>query len=206
AAEIQAMAALLDDALKAGALGLSSNLLDHDGDNRPVPTLLADDAEFEALIDVLARYPGTSMQVVLDTFMRMTGPQSAERIGRLCEGRDVRVQWAGVPTLEFQKEIQIPMIARHEQFKREGRDFWTGFSHVPITNTLSVNRSLIFAQSNDYVWHEVVLAETEAEKLALLSDPEWRARARHSWDHEAYPHSPMGTARTLLLLNSDNGT
>lgn len=206
AEEIQAMAALLEDALQAGALGLSSNLLDHDGDDRPIPSLVADDAEFEALIKVLARHPGTSLQIILDTFMRMTGPQSAERIGRLCEGHAVRVQWAGVPTLEFQKEIQAPMIAQHERFKSEGRDFWTGFSHVPITSTLSVNRSLIFAQSNDYAWHEVVLAETEEAKLALLNDPEWRARARHSWDHEAYAHSPMGTARTLLLLNSDNGT
>src|SRR5690606_7605494 len=61
-AEIQRMAALLEDALAAGALGLSSNLLDHDGDDRPIPTLVADDAEFIALIEVLERYPGTSLQ------------------------------------------------------------------------------------------------------------------------------------------------
>ena len=69
------MADMLDDALGAGAMGLSTNFLDHDGNDRPVPTLLADDAEFSALIDVLERYPGTSLQVVLDTFMRMTGPE-----------------------------------------------------------------------------------------------------------------------------------
>src|SRR5690606_8086206 len=135
--------------------------LDHDGDDRPIPTLVADDAEFIALIEVLERYPGTSLQVIVDAFMRMTGPESAERIGRLCQGRRVRVQWAGVPTLEFQKKLQVPMYAQHQRFKSEGRDFWTGFSHVPTTSTLSVNRSLIFAQSNDYIWHEVVLAETE---------------------------------------------
>jgi len=203
--EIQRMVELLDDALKAGALGLSTNLMDHDGDNRPVPTLKADDAEFIALVEVLERYPGTSLQVIVDTFMRMTAPASIERLGRITEGRNVRMQWGGVPTLEFQKPIQGPMIELHERFKREGRDFWTGFSHVPITNTLSVNRSLIFAQSNDYVWHEVVLAETEAEKLQLLNDPDWRARARHSWDNDALKHSPMANAASLLLLNSDNG-
>jgi N-acyl-D-aspartate/D-glutamate deacylase len=205
-AEIERMAELLEDALQAGALGMSSNLLDHDGNDRPIPSMKADDAEFEALIDVLARHPGTSLQIIVDTFMRMTGPQSAERIGKLCEGRAIRVQWAGVPTLEFQKPIQGPMFALHQRFKAEGRDFWTGFSHVPITSTLSVNRSLIFAQSNDYVWHEVVLAETEAKKLALLRDPDWRARARKSWDEDAIKHSPMGNPRPLLLLNSDNGT
>ena len=205
-AEIVRMAALLEDALAAGALGLSSNLLDHDGDNRPIPTLMADDAEFSALIAVLERYPGTSLQIIVDTFMRMTGPQSTARIAKLTEDRKVRVQWAGVPTLMFQKFIQGPMIEMHEQFKREGRDFWTGFAHVALTSTLSINRSLIFAQSNDYVWHEVVLAETEDAKLALLRDPDWRARARRSWDHDAWEHSPMHNGAKLRLLNSDNGT
>ncbi|GAB3627024.1 N-acyl-D-aspartate deacylase [Pandoraea terrae] len=204
--EIARMANLLDDALQAGALGLSSNLSDHDGDDRAVPSLLADDAEFAALIAVLERYPGTSLQVIVDTFMRKTAPQATDRIARLCEGRAIRVQWAGVPTLQFQKDIQGPMLEQHERFKREGRDFWTGFTHVSPTYTLSVNHSLIFAQSNDYVWHEVVLAKTEAEKLALLRDPEWRARARHSWDVEAWRHSPMARPDDLHLLNSDNGT
>jgi len=203
--EIQRMAELLDDALKAGAMGLSSNLHDHDGDDRPVPTMLSDDAEFEALIDVLARHPGTSLQVIVDTFMRLTGPEATERVARLCRGKPVRVQWAGVPTLTFQKPIQGKMIEQHERFKKEGLDFWTGFAHVSPTSTLSVMRSLIFAQSNDYVWHEVVLKETEAEKIALLQDPDWRERARKSWDNDVWDHAPMNHPEALLLINSDNG-
>lgn len=203
--EIASMATHLEDAVASGALGLSSNLHDHDGNDRPVPTMLADDAEFSALIAVLARHPGTLMQVIVDTFMRKTGPAATERIARLCEGHAVRVQWAGVPTLEFQKDIQGPMLEQHERFKRNGRDFWTAFTHVSPTYTLSVNRSLFFAQTNDYVWHEVVLAPTEADKLALLRDPAWRARARHSWDHDAWRHSQLAHPEQLLLLNSDNG-
>lgn len=204
--EIQAMADHLDDALSAGALGMSSNLLDHDGQDRPVPTQVADDAEFAALIDVLERHPGCTMQVIVDTFMRMTGPASVERLMRLLKGKKVRVQIAGgIPTLEFQKpalEIMKPLIDRAQA---EGYDIWPGFAHVSPTNTLSLTRSLIFAQSNDYVWHEVVLAETEAEKLRLLKDPEWRARARESWDTKAWPHAPMSNPHRLHLRNSDNG-
>lgn len=203
--EIKRMAELLDDALKAGALGMSSNLLDHDGQDRPIPTLVSDDAEFAALIEVLAKYPAASFQIVLDTFMRMTAPASTDRIARLCKDKNIRVQWAGVPTLMFQKEIQKTMIAQHEQFKAEGRDFWTGYTHTSPTNTLSIKYSLIFAQSNDYVWHEVVLAETMEEKAKLLRDPDWRARARHSWDNDAWKHSPMANGAKLLLLNSENG-
>ena len=202
--EIARMAEMLEDAMAAGAMGLSTNFLDHDGNDRPVPTLVADDAEFGALIDVLARYPGSSLQVVLDTFMRMTGPESTARLARLCAGKKVRVQWGGVPTLMFQKFMQGPMIELHEQFKKEGLDFWTGFAHTALTSVLSVNRSLIFAQSNDYVWHEVVLETTEAGKLALLRDPDWRARARESWDTKAWEHAPMRNPDRLLLENSDN--
>lgn len=203
--EIEKMVAMLDDALSAGALGMSSNLMDHDGNDRPVPTMHADDAEFRALLEVLATYPGTSLQVIVDTFMRMTAPDSTARIARLAEGLPVRVQWAGLPTLEFQKFIQAPLVEMHEQFKKDGRDFWTAYAHVSPSNSISVNNSLIFAQTNDYVWHEVVTAETEAEKLRILKDPDWRARARHSWDNEAIEHSPFANARTLNLLNSDNG-
>lgn len=205
-AEIAKMAELLEDAMEAGALGMSSNLLDHDGQDRPVPTLLADDAEFAALMEVLERYPGCTMQVIVDTFMRMSAPASLERLVRLLDGKKLRVQIAGaIPTLEFQKpalEIMKPLV---EKAQRDGYDIWPGFAHVSPTNTLSLTRSLIFAQSNDYVWHEVVLAETEEAKLALLKDPDWRARARESWDTKVWAHAPMNNPHRLHLRNSDNG-
>jgi N-acyl-D-aspartate/D-glutamate deacylase len=208
--EIQAMVTLLHDALDAGAMGMSSNLMDHDGSDRPVPSLKADDAEWLALAKVLEQYPGRQLQIIVDTFRAMTAPASMERLGKLFKDVDVRVQWGGVPTLEFQRDlmgIQAPLIEMHEKFKQEGRDFWTGFSHVPITATLSVQQSLIFAQSNDYVWHEVVLADTQEEKIRIMRDPDWRARARLSWDNDAFDFSPLAKAqsRGMLLLNSDNG-
>ena len=49
------LVAVLDEALAAGALGLSTSVMDTDKGNRPVPSRLADDAELSALIDVLAR-------------------------------------------------------------------------------------------------------------------------------------------------------
>lgn len=203
--EIARMCELLDDACSAGALGLSTNQLDFDGDDRPVPTFAADDKEFRALFEVLARHPGTICQVVMDTFIRLTCPQSLERFDRLTEGLDVRVQWGGLPTLEFQKPILADLKARHEKLKADGRDFWTAYTHVSPTNTLSLTKSLIFAQSGDFVWHEVVTADSWEEKERLLADPDWRARARESWDTKAWAHSPMNNPDRLLLRNSDNG-
>lgn len=204
--EIEQIAAHLEDALAAGALGLSTNFLDHDGDDRPIPSMLADDAELTALFKVMERYPGATVQVVIDTIMRFTGGDTMERIARLTEGLNVRVQWAGVPTLKWQKDygLQQPFIDLHERFVKEGRDFWTGFAHVPITVTASIRQSLLFAQSNEYVWHEVVTAETDEDKLALLADPEWRERARHSWDNESLETSFFRDPAPMMLDNPEN--
>lgn len=204
--EISCIAELLDDALDAGALGFSTNLMDHDGTDRPVPSLLADDAEFAALFAVMTRYPGASVQVVVDSLMRFTAVDAMERIARLTEDLSIRVQWGGVPTLQWQKDygLQQPLLELHERFVEEGRDFWTGYAHVPITVTASVRHSLLFAQSNDYVWHEVVTAETDEEKFALLADPDWRERARNSWDNDSLETSFFRNPRPILLDNSEN--
>ncbi len=206
-AEIEIMAELLDDALAAGALGLSDNMHDHDGTDRPVPSLLADDAEFTALFDVMDRYPATCYQVIVDTFMRMNGPANLKRLEKLLTGRKIRVQIAGgIPTLYFQADILPEMQKSIESMRASGIDVWPGYAHVSPTSVLSLTKSLIFAQSNDYVWHEVVLAETHAEKARLLADPDWRARARESWDTQAWGHSPLKNPQELFLLDSENGT
>jgi len=205
-AEIAKMAELLDDALAAGALGLSDNMHDHDGSDRPVPSLLADDAEFTALFDVMDRYPATCYQVIVDTFMRMNGPANLKRLEKLLSGRKIRVQIAGgIPTLFFQAEILPEMQKSIDSMRASGIDVWPGFAHVSPTSVLSLTKSLIFAQSNDYVWHEVVLAESHGEKARLLADPDWRARARESWDTNAWDHSPLKNPQELLLLDSENG-
>ncbi len=205
--EIQQMGHLLEDALSAGALGLSTNLMDHDGQDRPVPSLKADDAEFVAFFKVLAEYPNATVQVVVDSLMRMTAHSAVERLAGLSEGLPIRLQWAGVPTLKWQKDygIQQPLADLHSRLVEEGRDFWTGYAHVPITVTASFNQSLLFAQSNEYVWHEVITAETPEAKMALLRDPDWRARARHSWDHDSLETAFFRNPDPMQLDNSANG-
>lgn len=206
AEEIEQIAAHLDDALSAGALGMSTNLMDHDGEDRPVPSLQADDAEFIALFKVLEKYPRATMQVVVDSLMRMTAPEQVDRMARLSDGINIRVQWAGIPTLQWQKDygLQQPLVDLHERFAKEGRDFWTGYAHVPVTVTASIRQSLLFAQSNEFVWHEVVTADSDEAKLALLGSEEWRERARHSWDNESLETSFFRKPQAMVLDNSEN--
>ena len=176
--EIAQMCDLLDDALAAGAMGLSSNYLDYDKYERPLPSQQADDAEFLALLGVLAKYPGATFQVILDYFMRKTANASLERFGQLARQTGVRMQWAGMPTLEYMAD-QLPRAEElHEQFKAEGLDIYTSFNVISPTSVINFNRTLVFGQNGNPVWQELVNTPGWEAKAAMLADPEWRARAR----------------------------
>jgi N-acyl-D-amino-acid deacylase len=203
-AEIEEMCALLEDALSAGAIGMSSNLLDYDKWERPIPSQVADDAEWAALMAVIARHRGATLEVIVDNFMRMTGPASVERLGALAKQAGVRMQWAGVPALKFQNKILGPIEAMHERFKAEGLDFWTGYHHVSPTSVINFISTLVFGQNGNPVWQEVINEKDEDKKLAMLADPAWRDRARESWDNQ-YAHSYLNDPSALTLRESETG-
>jgi len=109
-----------------------------------------------------------------------------------------------VPTLEFQQRIRPAGLALHERFKAEGREFYTNFHHVSPTSMINFIRSLVFSREGNPVWHEMIEAEGEAAKLALLADAGWRERARRSWDGQ-YPHSFLNKPDALTLHDSETG-
>jgi N-acyl-D-aspartate/D-glutamate deacylase len=203
--EIAQMCALLDDALRAGAMGLSTNQLDYDSHDRPLPSMLAEDDEYAALFAVVARHPGATVEVIVDHFMRMTGPETSERLGYLAHKAGARLQWAGLPTLKFQAEPGKRSDALHERFKAEGVDCWTGYTHIAFTFLLNFYRTLFFAQTGNPVWQEMVDVQDEDEKLRMLADPDWRARARASWDGQ---HARDGAAdpNAMMLRESEIGS
>jgi N-acyl-D-amino-acid deacylase len=202
--EIAQMCELLDDALAAGAMGLSSNYLDWDKHDRPLPSQLADDAEFDALLGVISRYPSATFQVIVDYFMRMSGNDSVERMAGLAKKAGVRMQWAGLPTLKYQEGMVTRAKELHEQFKAEGADIYTAFNVLSPTSVINFGRSLVFAQNGNPVWQELVNAQPWAAKKALLEDQQWLARARDGWDN-TYSHSYFHDATALLLRESESG-
>lgn len=204
AEEIAQMCELLEDALAAGAMGLSSNYLDYDKYERPLPSQQADDAEFTALFEVVARYPGATVQVILDYFMRKTANASLERFGRLAKETGVRLQWAGMPTLEYMAD-QLPRAEElHEQFKAEGLEIYTSFNVISPTSVINFGRTLVFGQNGNPVWQDLVNQPTWEAKEAMLSDREWRAKARVAWDNQ-FSHSYLHDPSAMLLRESESG-
>ena len=126
---------------------------------------------------MLGRYPGATLEVITDIFMRNTAAATVERLGGLAVESNVRMHWVGVPAFKFQANIRPELEALHERFKDEGRDIWTGFHHVSPTSMMNFISSLVFSQNGNPVWQEMVNAEGEEAKLKMLADPAWRERA-----------------------------
>jgi N-acyl-D-amino-acid deacylase len=203
-AELDQMCELLDDALAAGSLGLSSNVMDLDRAGRKVPSAMADETEWKALLAVLARYPDSMLQIIVDTIRTMDGDKQAERFGRMAAEAGARMIWLGMPTLQFQKDIRPGFEAVHERFKAEGLEIWTQYGHVAPTIVFTIDNSITFGQQNNQVWQGLVNMDDEAEKFRLLEDPAWREAARASWDG-MYAHSTMHDATSLTFIESESG-
>lgn len=145
------MCELLDDALVAGAMGLSSNFLDFNKYERPLPTQQPAMPNSWPCLPWW-RYPGATIQVIIDYFMRKTANASLERFGRLAREAAVRLQWVGMPTLEYMAD-QLPRAeGLHAQFKAEGLDIFASFNVISPTSLINFNRPLVFGQNGNPVW------------------------------------------------------
>jgi N-acyl-D-aspartate/D-glutamate deacylase len=184
--EIARMCASLDDALRAGSLGLSSNWFDTDRQRRLVPSRLSGADELDALLDVIARHPGATFQVIA-----RKRRDRRDALERSC-GR-------GIKSLSLGDGVGGGKV-------EEGLTTWyLGGGNEPFTPMLGFQTSIATAAIPP--WHDVVNGPAEA-KLAMLADPEWRARARAAWD-DPLPEQNAFRAETLdevILSDSENGT
>jgi N-acyl-D-aspartate/D-glutamate deacylase len=199
--EIATMAGMLREALDAGAIGFSSNTMDYDGQGNPVPSLLADDAEFSAMFDVLDAYPTKTFEVIVSVFQRFTGVEDMKRIERLVKHRKFKTQWLGIPTITYQMPKVGALIEEHERYKREGSPIYTGFTHVPPATMINFNSALTFGQSNNLGWVDIANETNVAKKLELLQSEAWRERARTGWDAQ-YPQSPWLRPESIIMRDS----
>ena len=199
AQEREQLCAVLDEALTAGALGLSTSVMDTDRDNRLVPSRLADDVELSALVAVLARH-GAVFQYV----PRIRQPEFLDDIARVATmttAAGVRLLFAG-----YQLEAAVVDSRREledflEPWWAQGAELWANFSVRPSHVNMHFERSIMW--SGVPAWHEVVNASPQ-EMRAVLGDPAWRDRARHEWDTCTYTLVPIYAPERLLLIGGDH--
>ena len=180
------MAAMLDDALSHGSLGLSTNYFDTDRNRELVPARLGDDAELDTLFDVLARYPHATLQVIA------RDREQRHHVLRRALGRGIRC-------------LSLGDGVRSLTAAEEGLDIWhLGGGNEPSTPMLGFESSIAAAAVP--AWHQMINGPA-ADKLRLLADPDWRARARHDWDHPLDEQNAFraGSLHVLILSDSETG-
>lgn len=194
--EIAAMAAQLDEALAAGAVGMSFSLFDKDRAGRRVPSFHADDAEMDALIAVLGRHgaalqfvPGDTVEKVHDNFEWLAGFLGKHNVTGLYNALVQQDSNAG---------RAHGLMEAIERLHGQGVRIHGLVSPREVVLQIGFEQSICFIDLP--AWNRLVQGDL-AEKRRLASDPAWRAEAREEADTRPSVMFPFQRA-DLLTINS----
>lgn len=196
--EVDTMAGLLADAIGGGAMGMSSSLgFDTDRNKRPVPSRKADDAEYTALMKVLAEH-----DAVLQFIPGVGGKQIRGNVSRIADiaGRlGVRNTWIGVLHDEQQPTLAHELLDFAGELRDRGVPTFPQVS--PRTMDIRVNwfGGMSWHGLAD-TWHAMVQSDGET-KRRLLSDPTWREQARGEWDRVPWTLIPHKSPERIRLIS-----
>ena len=171
--EIDAMVALVEEAMEAGAAGFAtSRAITHVGaDGRPIPSRVAEAAEIEALGQAVAR-----------SGRGVVGVNGGEGLGfRDCYEMQPRL---GAP-ITFTAVLTAPNGAHlkaaeiHRRGRADGSSVWPQVSCRPLS--FSVNLVEPFNLNTNPVFAELMRGSMD-ERRAAYTDPGWRQRVRDAWE------------------------
>ena len=180
--EIVAMQALVDEAMREGALGLSTSQLDvhADHEGRPVPPNLASAAEIVALSSVLAGYDEGALEHLCRSFA--LGYDASDRqlladMARASGGKSL-------PANLLQRFTNDPDSWRTcldvlEGYAREGLRVYPMASANPKGLHLALSDTILLDEMTSF---RETLALPMPERMRALADPGVRARLRRDFD------------------------
>jgi N-acyl-D-aspartate/D-glutamate deacylase len=172
-AQVTAMQILLQDALAAGAIGLSSSQAPthNDGNGDPVPSRFASRDELVALASVLADHDRTQLELIIPGCLNGFSDDEVDLMVDLCLAADSPLNW---------NVLGVSAAGNHEhQLAASSRAAERGARVVALTIPQSMRIRLSFLSG--FVldglpgWREVLGTPVE-QRLRLLADPEVRAR------------------------------
>jgi N-acyl-D-aspartate/D-glutamate deacylase len=179
--EIRAMQAVVDDAMRQGALGLSTSQLDvhADHEGRPVPSNLATPEEIVALSSVLANYDQGVLQNLCRTFA--VGYDASDRalLADMVRASGNKPMHANL-LLRFTNDPEIWRVCLGvlEGYARDGLRVYPMASanpkglHLALADTGMLDEMPVFRE---------VLSLPMAERVQRLNEPATRDRMRHEF-------------------------
>jgi len=202
--ERAAIAAAFQDCLDQGAFGMSSSMgFDTHPVIGPVPSRLADDAELEALCDVLAEHdgllqflPGLSSNALATT---------VPKVAALAEPRGLRATYIGIFHVNEAPENATMFLDQAKELQDRGVRLYPQVSPRQLDIRANWDGGMGFAKL-EQGWMRYVQTPRE-EKAALIVDPEWRRIAREEWDqvgNNFIPHRHPERIRLLDAVGEEN--
>jgi len=174
-AELQQMAALVGDAVQAGAAGFaSSSAPTHNGDGgRPVPSRLASAAELEALLGPLRDLDaGVGAFTPGERVSHADVYELQRRIGR-------PFTWTALLTFQG-SSFATDRAAKNATERAAGVDVWPQITCRPLTFQMTMADPFTFNMQPAF---KALMDRPVEERLAAYRDSEWRRHAQEELDH-----------------------
>lgn len=190
--EVEAMVGIVEDAIEAGAAGLSSSQAPHQRGElgEHIPSFHADAAETRALAEAVRRKAGRLLSI--NPASKRSGIDEADQalLSELAEVSGAVVSWndfgMGTPNGDAVLEF---MEAELEQ----GREIYAVARCQRAETRFTLKKlSAVFATSE--AWVDLSKLDP-ADKLAALADPTWRSKLAEFW----------GTARFMVNASVEKG-
>lgn len=202
--QIAQMAALLAEAMRQGAWGLSTSFLDVDQHGRPVPSRAASNEEFEALFDAIAS-SGHGLVEMVPGLLQGEPQVRLTELSLRAGQRGLPLTWTGFTYSDSNPATTQAWIDLAADLAAQGARMYPQLSPRTVDFRLNWDSSMMFMSMPDG-WHRVIAARGDG-KRALLEDPAWRAAARDEWDRTEralFPHRRPETVRFVEVVGEEN--
>ena len=173
--ELETMAAIIRDAMHAGAVGFATSFAQtHLGaDGSPIPSRYADRAEIEALF-----------QAVADTGRGVIGVNGGDNLSlrdNYTLQRQIGIPFTYTAFLTDPRGSHLKALEINRQGWADGATVWPQVSCRPLTFAMTMVEP--FTLNTNPVFAELSTKGLEGRRAAY-ADPAWRARAREAWEGE----------------------
>jgi N-acyl-D-amino-acid deacylase len=188
--DLEVMVTELRSALQAGAAGFTtSRSAGHmTPDDRPVASRLASWDELSTLVHIVGRESQALFQLAHDRPRTEGGPEAyRQALGDLAVSSGVRMMYG-----TWENPMGAPGIDFIEETAARGGDTWALTHCRSVLAAQSFLTKLAFDSLEE--WHDL-RSRPHAEQIALLRDPEVKARLVHAAHHGTYGKA-IGTEAT----------
>ena len=169
-----------------------------------MPSQQADDAELDALLDVIASHRRGLVEFV-PALLGDDPEVGMDRLALRCGQRGIPLTWTGFTVTETNPAFTERWLEVMRGYHAQGFQVWPQLSPRTVDFRLNWDSSMMF-MSMPSGWNRVIQARGD-EKRRLLADADWRVTARNEWDNTPkamFPNTRIDRVRIVEVTNPDD--